>query len=402
MEHVPLDPASRRLLVVDDEAVQRLLISQTAAALGITTDGAASLDEAVALVHAARYDAVVLDLGLREHDGVELLRHLRQAGSEATVVFVSAFDERVRQAAARLAGALGMRVAGTLGKPLNLHRLTRLLRELRGGRTTRPAASPPAIDPALLERALETSELSCVFQPKVALIGRRITSMEVLSRWKSPTLGPVGPDRFIPLAERIGLIDRLTWHIMRMALERFRAWHAAQPDLSIAVNLSPVSLTDLKLPERIIEILAETAVPPSALILEVTEGAVMGDYVTAADILTRLRIRGVRLSIDDFGTGNSTLLSLLRLPFSELKIDQSFVRCCQADPEAPKIIRGVVSLARELGLQTVAEGIEEESVAELVTRLGCEVGQGYLFAPPLPADAMGKLLTEASLADLTP
>lgn len=402
MSHVPLDPASRRLLVVDDEAVQRLLISQTAAALGITTDGAASLDEAVALVRTARYDAVVLDLGLREHDGVELLRHLRQAGSDATVVFVSAFDERVRQAAARLAGALGLRVAGTLGKPLDLHRLTGLLRELRGERATKPATCPPAIDPALLERAIETSELRCAFQPKVALIGRRITGMEVLSRWNSPTLGRVGPDRFIPLAEKAGLIDRLTWYIMRRALKRFRAWHAMQPDLSIAVNLSPVSLTDLKLPERIIAILAEMDVPPSALILEVTEGAVMGDYVTAADILTRLRIRGVRLSIDDFGTGHSTLLSLLRLPFSELKIDQSFVHCCQADPEAPKIIRGVVSLARELGLQTVAEGIEEESVAELLTRLGCEVGQGYLFAAPLSADALERQLMETSLADLAP
>ena len=139
--------------------------------------------------------------------------------------------------------------------------------------------------------------------------------------------------------------------------------------------------------------------PPAALVLEVTEGAVMADYVAAADILTRLRIRGVKLSIDDFGTGHSSLLSLLRLPFSELKIDQSFVRTCLHDPEAPKIIRAVVSLARELGLQLVAEGIETEPVAELLARLGCTIGQGYLFAPPLSHAAMAERLRAAAWAD---
>lgn len=383
MTQEPPGPSATRLLVVDDEAVQRLIVARAAGTLGIAADGAATLAEAVERVQTVAYDVVVLDLALRDHDGIELLRCLREAGSDAVLIFVSGFDERVRQAAARLAAALGLRVAGTLGKPLLVDHLVALLRALPERTGAKRAEDTSDIDPALLAAAIENDEIICLFQPKVTLQDRRLVGMEVLTRWRSPVLGLVRPDRFIPLAERAGLIDRLTDRIMAQSLELFRPWRQQRPELTLAINLSPISLTDLTLPERVSAVLAGSFVPPSALVLEVTEGAVMADYVTAADIMTRLRIRGVKLSIDDFGTGHSSLLSLLRLPFSELKIDQSFVRTCLHDPEAPKIIRAVVSLARELGLQLVAEGIETEPVAELLTRLGCGIGQGYLFAPPL-------------------
>ena len=393
------DGSAGRLLVVDDEAVPRLIVARAAATLGIATDGAASLAEAVARIEAVAYDVVVLDLGLRDHDGIELLRSLRQAGSDAVLVFVSGFDERVRQAAARLAAALGLRVAGTLGKPLLVDRLVALLRALPERTRAGNAENGTEIDPALLEAAIEGDEIVCLFQPKVTLRERRLVGLEVLTRWRSPVLGLVRPDQFIPLAERAGLIDRLTRRMMTQALALFRPWRAERPDLTLAINLSPVSLTDLSLPERICAVLADSGVPAAALVLEVTEGAVMGDHVAAADILTRLRIRGVKLSIDDFGTGHSSLLSLLHLPFSELKIDQRFVATCPNDPEAPKIIRAIVSLARELGLQLVAEGIETEPVAELLTRLGCTVGQGYLFAPPLSHAAVTERLRATAWAE---
>ncbi len=391
--------AAPRLLVVDDEAVQRLIVTRTAATLGIAGDGAATLAEAVERVQAVDYDVVVLDLALHDHDGIELLRSLREAGSEAVLIFVSGFDERVRQAAARLAAALGLRVAGTLGKPLLVDHLVALLRALPERARAKRAEEEAEIDPSMLAAAIDTDEIVCLFQPKVSLQERRLVGVEVLSRWRSPALGLVRPDCFIPLAERAGLIDSLTQRIMTQSLALFRPWRQQRPDLTLAVNLSPLSLTDLTLPERVSAVLAETGVPPAALVLEVTEGAVMADYVAAADIMTRLRIRGVKLSVDDFGTGHSSLLSLLRLPFSELKIDQSFVRTCLHDPEAPKIIRAVVSLARELGLQLVAEGIETEPVAERLAALGCAIGQGYLFAPPLSHTAMDVMLRAAAWAD---
>ena len=388
-----------RLLVVDDEAVPRLIVARAAETLGIATDGVATLTEAVARVKAVDYDVVVLDLALREHDGIELLRHLREAGSQAVLVFVSGFDERVRQAAARLAGALGLTVAGTLGKPLLVEPLVALLRALPERGHSKPEGREADIDPAELEAGIDADQISCLFQPKVTLRERRLVGVEALMRWQSPRLGVVLPDQFIPLAERAALIDRLTDRLIAEALTQFRPWRSLRPDLTIAINLSPVSLTDLSLPERVSAMLAETRLPASALVLEVTEGAVMEDYVAAADILTRLRIRGIRLSIDDFGTGHSSLLSLLRLPFSELKIDQRFVRSCMQDPEAAKIIRALISLAWELGLQVVAEGIETEPVAELLDRLGCMVGQGYLFGPPVSHTGIAERLQQAAWAE---
>jgi EAL domain-containing protein (putative c-di-GMP-specific phosphodiesterase class I)/ActR/RegA family two-component response regulator len=395
----PPENSAARLLVVDDEAVPRLIVARAAETLGIVTDAAATLAEAVKRVRAVVYDVVVLDLGLRDHDGVELLRSLHEVSSEAALVFVSGFDERVRQAAARLAGALGLRVAGTLGKPLRVEPLVTLLRTLPERAHAKGNEDVAEIDPSLLAAGINADEIVCLFQPKVTLRARRLIGVEALTRWHSPVLGLVGPDRFIPVAERAGLIDQLTYRMLAQALASFRPWQAEQPDMTIAVNLSPVTLADLSLPERICTTLAQASVPPSALVLEVTEGAVMENFVTAADVLTRLRIRGVKLSIDDFGTGNSSLLSLLRLPFSELKIDQRFVRSCLHDPEAPKIIRAIVSLARELGLQLVAEGIEAEPVADLLERLGCPVGQGYLFARPLGQAGLVERLRAAAWAE---
>jgi EAL domain-containing protein (putative c-di-GMP-specific phosphodiesterase class I) len=212
--------------------------------------------------------------------------------------------------------------------------------------------------------------------------------VETLVRWQSPRHGAVPPSIFIPLAERHGLIDTLTHRVLTAALAPLPAWRALAPSLTLAVNLSPHSLTDLALPERVSAALDAARVPPEALVLEVTEGAVMEDFVLAADILTRLRIRGLKLSIDDFGTGHSSLLSLLRLPFGELKIDQAFIRPLETDPEAGKVVRAVLALGRELGLDIVAEGIETESVAARLHGFGCAAGQGYLFDRPLDEAAL--------------
>lgn len=391
--------AARRLLVVDDEAVQRLLVGRAASRMGFLADDATTLEEAVARLGRTAYDVVVLDLGLRENDGIELLRHLRESGTDPMVVFVSGFDERVRQAAARLASALGLRVAGTLGKPLWVEQLVALLRRVPETSGRRQVTGTGAIDPGRLAQAIEQGEVHCLFQPKVSLTGRRMIGVEALARWRSPEFGVVPPNLFIPLAERAGLIDRLTWCVLRQALGSFRRWRAACPDMTLAVNLSPLSLTGLSLPEQVSEALAEAGVPAASLVLEVTEGAMMGDFVMAADILTRLRIRGVKLSIDDFGTGHSSLLSLMRLPFSELKIDQSFVRTSLTDPEAPKMIRAIVSIARELDLQLVAEGIETADIAALMQHLGCVVGQGFLFAAPLSGADIEMRLKDCTWVD---
>jgi EAL domain-containing protein (putative c-di-GMP-specific phosphodiesterase class I) len=290
-------------------------------------------------------------------------------------------------------------VAGALGKPLPIDTLRALLSAIPDTPLVVAESVPLDIARAELESAIEGGEILCLYQPKVRLADRRTVGMEMLARWHSPVRGLVRPDVFIHLIERHGLINQLTRRVLGQALIVLRGLRTDYPELTMAVNLSPLSLTDLTLPERISSVLDVTDTPPSALVLEVTEGAVTADHVAAADILTRLRIRGVGISIDDFGTGYSSLLSLLRMPFNEIKIDRSFISPLQNDPDARKIVRAVITLARELDVTVVAEGIETEAVAEVLTALGCPIGQGYLFARPLgEAELSAKLRHDCSLA----
>ncbi|OJW26252.1 MAG: hypothetical protein BGO51_09175 [Rhodospirillales bacterium 69-11] len=378
----------RRLLVVDDERIQRLIVARAVEALGFQTDAAATLQEAADHLVRQRYDAVVLDLSLGEAEGISLLQGLRDAGGDPLVIFISRLDSRVRIAAMRLAAAFGLRVAGALEKPVAPAALRALLRTpppRHADRDSTMTLAPTAED---LAGALDRGELCAEFQPKVALPDGRVVGVEALARWKRLGAAAVPPDVFIPIAEQNGLIEALTAQILQHALGACRRWRPGNPACSVAVNISPLVLTNANLPEYIDRLLQEAHLGPGALVAEITESSVIANPLIAAEVLTRLRIKGVSLSIDDFGTGHSSLLTLLRLPFSELKIDRSFISTCDTDPEAWKIVRATISMARELGLTVVAEGIETEEVAAKLRHAGCDIGQGWYFGRPMPEDAL--------------
>ena len=383
--------SSRRLLVVDDERIHRLIVTRAVESVGFIVDGAADFDEAVEFLSLRKYDAVVLDLSLGAREGVGLLHMLRRGGADPLVVLISGMDERVRGASCRLAEALGLRIAGSIEKPIVPAKLRGLLQAPPRREATETEASAPAVLPsaAVLAGALDRDEITVAFQPKIGLLSRRVTGLEALARWHPPGVGPVPPDLFVRLAEGNGLITKLTRHVLRDSLAACRRWHdRSNPDCSVAVNISPLVLANPELPEEIEAALAQACVSPGALIAEVTEGVVIADPLLANEVLTRLRIKGVRVSIDDFGTGHSSLLSLMRLPFTELKIDRSFVAHCDTDPEAFKIIRATISLAHELGLDVVAEGVETEAVEARLISAGCDIGQGWRFGRPMPASAL--------------
>ncbi|MGE0415796.1 MAG: EAL domain-containing protein [Acetobacteraceae bacterium] len=392
MDHQPSDAG--RVLVVDDERIQRMIVSREVRSLGFAADAAATLEEASDLLRQQAYDAVLLDLSLGETEGISLLEAVRSSAGDPAVIFISGLDDRVRTASLRLASLLGLRVAGAIRKPVTTGQLRSLLSAMPERTAKRHSARIPVPTAHQLAEALRSDRIITQFQPKVSLSDGHVVGMEALARWPLSTATLVPPDIFIPLAEESGLIVPLTMRILDQALQACRRWRASYPTCSVAVNISPVVLVNPTLPEEIEHSLRETGLGPGALIAEITESTVIADPVTAAEVLTRLRIKGISLSIDDFGTGHSSLLALLRMPFSELKIDRSFVAHCDTDSEAWKIVRATISMARELGLTVVAEGIEQQEIADMLRNAGCDVGQGWLYAPAMNEDALRAWLAD--------
>ena len=239
-----------------------------------------------------------------------------------------------------------------------------------------------------LQRALDDGELEVYFQPKVTLRDRRLVGVEGLARWEHPAHGTVAPDDFVAVAEHTGQLGRLTEFVLRESLRRSRDWSHGEQPLSVAVNLAARTLTDQHFPALVRDLLAEYGVPPQRLTLEVTEAGVLDGTERPIPTLRSLRDLGVRLSVDDFGTGNSSLAQLRRLPVHEVKVDRSFVQGMATDPGDLAIVNAVVTLSQQFGLAVVAEGVESELTLELLQDIGCEIGQGFLFSRPLPYERL--------------
>jgi diguanylate cyclase (GGDEF)-like protein len=244
----------------------------------------------------------------------------------------------------------------------------------------------------------QPEQLAMHYQPKIDLETGEVTSVEALVRWNHPTLGVVGPDRFIPLAESTGLIEHLTPLVLETALRECRAWTAAGPPISVAVNLSARNISDPQLPARIAQALLRTGVPAEQLILEITESSVMGDPEQTMPVLHELHDLGICLSLDDFGTGYSSLAYLQRLPVDEVKIDRSFVLGLNGENQASSraLIRSITGLGANLGLRIVAEGVEDQATLDELRELGCHLAQGYHISRPLTATHLRTWLLRAS------
>jgi diguanylate cyclase (GGDEF)-like protein len=252
-----------------------------------------------------------------------------------------------------------------------------------------------------LRIALEVGDLEVYFQPQVALTDRRLVGVECLARWEHPVHGSVSPQDFVAVAEHTGQLARLTETVLRGGLRRAREWADAGRSLSVSVNLSPRTLTDPDFPFQVAELLAEFALAPERLTLEITElGVIAGTRPLPA--LHRLREIGVRLSIDDFGTGQSSLAQLRGLPVQEVKIDRTFVQGMATDPGDLAIVRTIVDMTRHFGLAVVAEGVESELTLGLLEDIGCDMGQGFLFSRALPYERFEAWLEVQAEGDPAP
>jgi len=345
-------------------------------------------------------DIVLSDIDMPEMDGMALLRHLAGLAHKPAVILVSQLSNAMRDSVSAMAQAYGLPVLGIMPKPPSRSKLLNLLEQYapsQGKRVLAPVAPIPRQD---IADALKNGEIVPWFQPKVEMASGCVVGVEALVRWNSPTRGLLAPGVFLAAVESHGLMDQLTWVVLAQSAALGRRWQEQGLQLQISVNLSLSSLGRLELAERIYEVVSKRGLAPSSLILEVTETAAMSAVGPSLENLTRLRLRGFGLSIDDYGTGYSSLQQLARVPFTELKIDQSFVREAAQFETTRIVVESSLDIARRLNLKTTAEGVETHEQWKLLSDLGCDIAQGYLIAKPMAAEALPDWLARWNFSSL--
>jgi EAL domain-containing protein (putative c-di-GMP-specific phosphodiesterase class I) len=379
-----------RLLVIDDEPGFRKVIKMFAQDCGFEV--AVTADPAV-FMNTARVwhpTVIMLDLKMPGTDGVQLLRALAADKCGAHIVVTSGEHGKVLESAMQLGRERGLNMREGLAKPFRAHELREQLSGLK--------RVPKLQLSADLARALARDELFLEYQPKFDCRRGRFTGVEALVRWNHPVHGIIQPDRFITLAEELGVIKGLTNRVVAAAATQGASWHAANLCLELAVNISARDLEDLELPDRLDQHCRTAGFDPAFVTLELTETSAMREAVQMMDVLTRLRLKGFQLSIDDFGTGYSSLVQLQRMPFSELKIDQSFVLQMQRNQGCRGIVEIVVDLAKKLGLTSVAEGVEEPAALNSLIEMGCDKAQGFHLCRPMAASRVADFVRERGVA----
>jgi EAL domain-containing protein (putative c-di-GMP-specific phosphodiesterase class I)/CheY-like chemotaxis protein len=383
--------ADLNVMLVDDDAFQLKLLGAHLRQLGAQNlHPFTAARGALAALDSLSIDLLLCDLQMPDLDGVELLRHLAQRGFTGQVALVSGEDARILRTVEMLGRTHGLQVLGALPKPVAYADVQALLQRWpTGSRKAKPVREPLPL--AELQRAIAERELVPHYQPKVELASGRWVGVEALVRWQHPERGMLYPDAFIAQAEEAGLIGELTTALLEGGgtelgvLAQLRQWLDEGLHLHAAVNVSMAMLNDARLPDQIQAQLDAARVPASNLVLEVTESRLMEEARTTLDILVRMRLKRIGLSIDDFGTGHSSLVQLRDVPFGELKVDRSFVHGAHARPDLLPLLKACLQMGHQLGMKTVAEGVEDEADWRHLRSLGCDVAQGYFIGRPMPA-----------------
>ena len=385
------NPGSLKVLVIDDQSHVRNWVRTVLKNAGVTNVTEASNGgEAMAAVTqpGAWFDLVLCDLRMPERDGIETIRAFAALGLESAFAIMSVEEERVIETAGMLAEVQGLRVLGTVAKPLTAEKLDALFAKMRD--VTPPRAVDAKMAPeADLTNAFLRQELQLVYQPKIWMRTGKFAGVESLVRWKHPALGLFQPNLFVPLMEGSDdLSASLTDFSLRESIACVGRWREAGRELRIAVNVSARAFDRLDLPERANAMCLEHKVEPEWITLELTETYIARDPVRLIDVATRLRLKGFSLSIDDFGTGQSGLSKLQKLPFNELKIDRQFVNGCSQSTTQRSVVEASLALARSLKMTSVAEGVQHRPDWDLLMQLGCDVMQGYFIARPMSEEGL--------------
>ena len=390
---VELLPAirQRKVLIVEDSLFQRELFCALLKEFGFhdiqqVADGAAALD----VLRSCRSELpiVLVDLEMPGMNGIELLQRMGEERILCEVVVISGREEALICTVEGMLHATDVPMLGSLQKPIEGRDLHSLL--AKSGRHTGHQAGVVRLKSAPTEADLESAlQRGCIrpyYQPKVHLVSGQVTGYEVLARWLEPDGELIFPADFIPMATGSGLLCELTFALVHQAIKDLR--QLQDPHISIAVNVDITLLGNRHFADDLIHLVAAAGCNGNQLILEVTESALMDDPIVTLASVGRLSLAGFGLSIDDYGTGFSTLRQLSRLPFTELKIDRAFVREAHQNRRARAILYSAIEMGKMLGLPCVAEGVERREDALLLEQLGCHSGQGYFFARPMPAEQL--------------
>ncbi len=388
--NTPSDYSEVRFLVVEDHNFQRMTLVRVLQSMGArfiaeASDGREAL--AYFLDTVEPVDVIICDLEMPNMDGMEFIRHLGQTGAQASIILTSALDKSLISSVETMTRAYGINLLGAIEKPATPSKLVELLNHRTARAPARASAPLTAVSEEFIVEAIERGLYEPFFQPKIEIATGKLVGAEALARLRDASGWFVPPDVFIPVLENKGLIDGLTWVMLQRSAAACLAWqnNGLGQDINVSVNLSLKSLADTTLADRLTKTVADTGLQPRHMVLEITESAAMTDVAHCLENLARLRMKGFGLSIDDYGTGYSSMQQLSRIPFSELKIDRSFVTDVALHPQRRVILASSIDMARKLGLKVVAEGVESRADWDRLKELGCTMAQGYFIAKPMPA-----------------
>lgn len=336
---------------------------------------------------------IIIDLNYGKFDGIELINYISSMGCKIPIIMIGDYDEKILLSTAYIAKQKNLNVIATVKSPFtesDIHKALTLSDE-----------DLNHIDNAKIVSALENNHFVVYYQPKIEIKSNKIIGVEALIRWQPPQHDLIPPDAFIPIAESSEIIVPLTYWVINQSLKEYAEWKSLLNKIQLSINLSTKSLIDLAFPDEIIKICESLQILPQNICFEITESATMKQPDLVLEVLTRLRLLGFHLSIDDFGTGYSSLVELQRLPFTELKIDKSFITNLISNKLNITIVKSIIYLARSMNMKTVAEGVETKEVLEVLGQYDCDIAQGYYFARPKSNAEITKWVSQYANQPLT-
>ncbi len=396
-EIVPVEQPDPLILVLDDDSFQHVLLSRMLRGLGFNRlQTSENAREALELIRQrpAAFDVIVCDLNMPGMDGIEFLQALNTIAFSGSVILLSGEGTRIMHSVHKLLGNTCVVILGAIQKPASSNALHALLARWKPPVPEVPKHLPHSFCAADIETATREHQWTLHYQPKVDLQTGELAGVEALLRWRHPVHGMVYPDHFIGLAEECGAIDGVTDWLIREAVEQLIVWRQNGLHMRIALNVSMENLRSPDFASKLGTIVRNAGISPEDVTLEITESRLMSPLPAPLESLVRLRMRRFNLSIDDFGTGHSSLAQLRDVPFTELKVDRGFVHGARFNSIILPILEGSVGLAKKLGMLCVAEGVETEEDWHLLREIDCDLAQGYFISRPMVGDAMAGWLEE--------